>query len=221
MTVTEYLLTTKNRGLVRAGLNNKSELHPVAKPLVRSVSTVSSDCYNRHIKTGYAHLIKPVQFGQIIGNTVMSHISESFIAYSANYGFSTELANAVIDQFGGFKQFGRQASSFVICQTEKGITGWSKHEETLDFYKTNKAAIKKWLSDSHAEFEYECLVPEYVQKMNIVQKEDFSTADIEMFLVEDNEEQDGYIDFSSAISWQVAYDLSCAYSRWYESIMGG
>ena len=44
----------------------------MAEPLVRSVSTAVPDCYNRHIKTGYAHLIKPVQFGQTIGNKLMT-----------------------------------------------------------------------------------------------------------------------------------------------------
>ena len=60
-------------------------------PFIGSVSTVCSGCYNRHIKTGYAHLIKPVQFGQTIGNTVMNIVEQGLVHFKTEIPESRKL----------------------------------------------------------------------------------------------------------------------------------
>ena len=142
-------------------------------------------------------------------------MSEAFVLYACNnYGFNKKLVNATVEQFGGSDKFKEYAPTISSDTSREAVEGLSTFEETKQFYQENRKAIKAWLMGSHGEFEYDCSIPEYVSKMTLVEKQNFSVTEIEWFLAVDNKEQDGYTNFATAMCLQVVHDLCGAYNRW-------
>ena len=137
-----------------------------------------------------------------------------FILYACNnYGFNVELAKKTIAQFGGEEAFKQSAEIGANGGLTKGIDGWKHFEETIAFYNDNIQQIKEWLTKSHGEFEYDCSIPEYVQSMELMRGQLFELIEIQAFLALNDNTQNRYTHFTTAISYQVATDLCKAYQR--------
>lgn len=113
------------------------------------------------------------------------------------------LAEAVIDQMGGFESFCEDAQSIAEHGADSGFHGFIYYSDTIGFYDKNKKRILRALQD-------ECMdigqtMADCIASFNCI---DCTSIQVESFLLGLNDEDE--TDLKNALSWwaleRVAHD---------------
>ncbi len=133
-----------------------------------------------------------------------------------NYGFSQELSEVVIEQFGA-TDFIESVDKVIERTMRDGFYGWRMFSETVPFYENNIEKIKAFLIASNDEFGNFATIPEYVASFRSFSTGYIDIVDIERFLVSGSDGSEKYNVFANNVSWLVAEDFCAAAVRIMEN----
>ena len=180
--------------------------------------------YNKHIKTGYTHLIQPTTFKgiqimsvtkeNIESNTTLDEakVIEKFVAWAEDSrGIKKSLTQAVIDQL-TVREFLDYAQNISENGISGGYNGFVFYTETVDFYEKNRVLIIEWAKDYSLSIGLESSFLTTLAQAQVFKNNDIGIDDLaELIYSQEAKEKDDYEIFCNSMSWIVAEEVCDAY----------